>query len=117
MNPRLDRFDAIEGVYGVDKKTKGESWSMIFMAVFDMEVSAVDCIGKLLVYSPKQRMSALQCLNHPYFDEVKSRMNKTRKSAKKSKKQKREDVVPLDLFNWTEEEIHFAKLHKQKLRK
>jgi len=116
MNPRLDRFDVIDGVYGVDKKTKGESWSMIFMAVFDMEVSAVDCIGKLLVYAPDQRMSALQCLGHPYFDGVKSLMSKSRKNAKKGKKQKKESVVPLDLFHWTEEEIHFAKVNQQKLR-
>ena len=116
MNPGLEKFDVIEGVYGVDKKTKGQSWSMIFMAVFDMEVTAVDCSGKLLVYSPSDRMTAMQCLNHPYFDGVKSLMSKTRKSIKKSKKQKKENVVPLDLFKWTDEEIHFAKLHKQSLR-
>eukprot|EP00483_Globobulimina_turgida_P003189 UN03194 len=76
MNPSITQFDQIDGVYGVDKSTLGESFNMIFMGVMDMEESAVDLISKLLVYSPDERLTATQCLQHEYFDKIHSLMNK-----------------------------------------
>merc|ERR1712157_527219 len=112
-----DKFDSIDGVYGVDKTEKGESWSMIFCAVFDMEQTAVDLISEILVYSPDDRLTALECLNHEYFDNIKSLMNKSKKNAKKSKKMKKENIVPSNLFNWNDEEMQYAKANKEQLRR
>eukprot|EP00483_Globobulimina_turgida_P004567 UN04576 len=72
MNPAITQFGKIAGVYGVDETTVGESFNMIFMGVMDMEESAVDLISKLLVYSPDERFTATQCLQHAYFDKIQS---------------------------------------------
>jgi len=120
MNPSIDTFDAIDGVYGVDKNEKGESWNMIFCGVFEMEESAIEIISELLVYSPEDRLSALEALQHEYFDDVKNLINKSKKNitkkGKKNKKIKKENVIPLDLLKWTEDEIEFATKKKKELR-
>merc|ERR1712003_531701 len=66
MLPEIDQFDKIEGVYGVDKKTKGESWNMIFCGVMEMEESAIEIVSEILVYSPDKRLNGMECLNHFY---------------------------------------------------
>merc|ERR1712083_774843 len=113
MNPSIETFDRIEGVYGVEPTEQGESWNMIFMGVFGMEEAAIECVSELLVYSPDERLTALECLNHGYFDEVKALMNKCSKGVKKGKKMKKENVVPLDLFEWNDEEVLYAKSMKE----
>jgi glycogen synthase kinase 3 beta len=35
-----------------------------------MDPLALDLVGKLLVYSPTVRMTPMQALQHPYFDEL-----------------------------------------------
>ena len=117
MQPSTEPFDRIEGVYGVEPTEQGESWSMIFMGVFGMEEAAMECVSELLVYSPDERLTALECLNHEYFDEVKALMNKSRKGAKKGKKLKKVSVVPLDLFDWNDDEVLYAKSKKEELRR
>ena len=62
MNPSIKKFNKIDGIYGINKNTvKSESWSMIFCGVLYMEESAINLISKVLVYSPKKRLSALEC--------------------------------------------------------
>ena len=121
MHPGIDNFDKIDGVYGVDPETKGESWSMIFCGVMDMEEAAIDIVSQILVYSPSERLNGMQCINHAYFDDVKALMNKSKKSKKKAvknkKKMKKESVIPMDLFDWNEEEIQWAKDENIELRR
>eukprot|EP01083_Nonionella_stella_P151551 484401_1 len=110
MNPNIKTFDTIDGVYGLDKENAlGESWSMIFCGVFDMEDDAIDVISQLLQYSPQKRISLLDCLRHDYFEDLKDLMHKSIKKKKANKKIKKQDVVPPDLFDWNETEIRYAK--------
>ena len=40
-----------------------------------MEALALDLVSKLLVYSPNIRLTPLQALSHPYFDELRDENN------------------------------------------
>ena len=101
MNPNINKFDTIDGIYGVDNKCEGESWSMIFCGVFDMEETAINIIEEILVYSPDDRLTALECCTHEYFENL---------NVKKIKN------VPSDLFEWNQQEIKYAKENKEELR-
>ena len=102
MNPNINKFDEIDGIYGIDNTERGESWSMIFCGVFDMEESAQEIISEILVYSPDDRLTALECLTHEDFDKI-------------LKKKTKKINIPNDLFSWTEEEIKYAKENKEEL--
>eukprot|EP00053_Salpingoeca_punica_P014614 m.133093 g.133093 ORF g.133093 m.133093 type:complete len:386 (+) comp16503_c0_seq2:650-1807(+) len=73
-------------------KIKAHDWKTIFRGTA-LPV-AVELIGKMLVYSPQERVSMIECLLHPLFDEL-----------------RREDAQfngrPLpDIFNFTNDELH-----------
>ncbi|WVR06050.1 hypothetical protein IAU60_003078 [Kwoniella sp. DSM 27419] len=86
--------------YGVDKRGKtigGGSWNtgiklaknvgfsfpkrepVPFRSLFAETVpeSLVDCIRDLLLYNPKYRMTAAQCVDHPYFHETLPHLQRT----------------------------------------
>ena len=37
----------------------------------DLEDSGIDLLEKMLVYEPGKRISAIKCLEHPFFDDLK----------------------------------------------
>lgn len=75
----------------LDTDCAGESWEMLFCAVMDMPQDAIDLMAKILVYSPRKRLSAIECLTQAYFG-----------SLSKNEKYKH-------LFDWNEMEIMYAK--------
>jgi len=83
----------------LEKDELGESWDMIFCAVMDMPADGIELISKTLVYSPKRRMNALQCVSSPYFDELKEN----------------EKYKHLNLFKWNELEMKYAKANGVRL--
>merc|ERR1712129_225520 len=121
MDPSATVFNKIDGVYGVDKKTKGESWNRIFCGVMDMDDAAIDLISKILVYAPKERLNGMEAINHSYFDDVTALMKKSDKMKKKAlktkKKMKKENVIPNNLLDWNDEEIAWAAEHNLELRR
>lgn len=48
-------------------------WNKLFKNHVD--VVAIDLISKVLVYTPKERLSPVECLMHPYFNEVRNQKN------------------------------------------
>merc|ERR1711971_446381 len=86
MNP-----DYIEKQELLDRDEIGESWEMLFCAVMDMPQNAIELISKTLVYSPKERITALECLTETYFDDL------------------MENEAKKHLFDWNDLEIKYAK--------
>ena len=62
-----------------------------------MEALALDLVSKLLVYSPNIRLTPLQALCHPYFDELRDENNIKMMQIKKIN-------IP-DLFDFTRGKI------------
>jgi len=46
-------------------------------AVPDLDAQGLDLLGKILQYEPKRRLSAIEALKHPYFDELQQYQNRT----------------------------------------
>lgn len=83
---QLDRIVAILGTpkkedlpYKVDEKTwnliqKNELKKVNFRDLYpNFDEVAIDLLDKMLLYNPEKRFTALQCLHHPYFDEIKNK--------------------------------------------
>lgn len=47
----------------------GQDWKDVF-ADAEPEPAAVDLIKRMLVYSPEERISAIEACAHPYFDDL-----------------------------------------------
>lgn len=60
MNPNYTEFKF--------PQIKAHPWAKVFSK--RMPADAVDLVSKLLVYSPTQRMTALEAIRHPFFDEL-----------------------------------------------
>lgn len=65
MNPEYKEFKF--------PNIKPFQWSRLFKNTVD--ILAIDLIAKVLVYSPKERFSPLECLMHPYFNEIRNEKN------------------------------------------
>lgn len=61
-------------VMNPDYKRKGfpriepKAWDEIFKV--DPDIDALDLLSKMLVFEPDKRISAIDALTHPYFDEL-----------------------------------------------
>ncbi|CAG9313720.1 unnamed protein product [Blepharisma stoltei] len=66
-------------------------WNRVFKS--RTPVDAIDFVSRLLVYSPQLRPSALESLEHPFFDQLKDEATRLPNG----------DPLP-PLFNWTSEE-------------
>lgn len=70
---------------------KAATWQQVFKR--DLTPDVYDFISKLLIYEPNLRMKPLQCLLHPFFEELYLPQTKTPENK------------PLpELFNFTKEE-------------
>eukprot|EP01083_Nonionella_stella_P160363 524141_1 len=76
---------------------QGQSWDIVFCAVTDMPQDAIDLIQNILVYAPNTRWSALKCLKSQYFNRF------------QFEKHDNETFEKLQLFDWTDKEIKYAK--------
>ena len=61
MNPKYNQFDF--------PQIKPLPWKHVFRSRTPQE--ALDFIAELLVYEPNRRLSPIDALAHPYFDELK----------------------------------------------
>jgi glycogen synthase kinase 3 beta len=83
-------------------KIKAHDWKAVFHGT--ALPLAVELIGKTLVYSPNQRISLIECLLDPLFDELR------REDAQFT------DGRPLpQIFNFTKDELHINPLLSDKL--
>ena len=53
---------------------KSHPWNKVFRSRTPPE--AVDLISKVLVYNPERRLTPLEALLHPFFDELRERATK-----------------------------------------
>jgi serine/threonine protein kinase len=83
MNPNYNQFKF--------PFVKSNPWSKVFSGV---ETGALNFVNYLLKYSPSSRPQALECLAHPFFDEIKSQPSLAAIG-----------YPSLELFNWTEAEL------------
>jgi len=115
-NHYLDQLDRIVAIMGTPKKedlpykVDEKTWTMLrkndlkkvnlgdLYPNFD-EV-AIDLLEKMLLYNPEKRYTALQCLNHPYFNEIKN---------------KEELIVDCkEVFDWNFDNVKYTKETLQK---
>lgn len=71
---------------------KSHPWTKVFRSRTPPE--AVDLISKLLVYNPDKRLSPLEALLHPFFDELRDKNTKLPNG----------NPIP-DLFDFSKEEM------------
>jgi len=83
MNPNLKDFKV--------PAIKPHSWKKVFKPEVDPLV--IDLISKVLVYDPEKRLTPLEALLHPYFDELRSKNFSVPGK-----------TIP-ELFNFTKEEL------------
>jgi len=83
MNPNMKEF--------VFPQIKAYSWKKVFKQ--EVDPLAIDLISKVLCYSPHKRLTPLEALLHPYFDELRSRNFQMNGKS-----------IP-DLFNFSSEEL------------
>lgn len=94
MNPNYTEFKF--------PQIKAHPWSKVFSK--RMPQDAVDLIGKLLVYSPTKRMTALEGMSHAFFDELRDPACRLPNGR------------PLPpLFNWIPNELDKASAELQRL--
>jgi serine/threonine protein kinase len=103
MNPEYTKFKF--------PIVKCYTFKEIFKNRNDVPEEFIDLISKLLVYDPKIRLTPLQALMHPFFDEF--RIDKKYKfHFQKNIINKKEDILlPPKFFEFTPEEIQFDKMN------
>ncbi|MEW5299474.1 MAG: hypothetical protein WDW36_002489 [Sanguina aurantia] len=87
MNPNYTEFKF--------PQIKAHPWTKVFSK--RMPPDAVDLVSKLLQYSPQTRMTALQAMTHPFFDELRDGVTKLPNGR----------ALPV-LFNWLPGELSEA---------
>ncbi|CAG9317287.1 unnamed protein product [Blepharisma stoltei] len=83
MNPDYNQFKF--------PHVKSTPWRQVFKCENSQEV--IDFLSTILVYSPHLRPSALECLAHPFFDELRDEETRLPNGER-----------PTRLFDWTDEE-------------
>ena len=85
----LDQLDRIVAVLGTPKREElpyavyERTWARFQNNIIkkqnlsdlypNFDEIAIDLLEKMLLYNPDKRFNALQCLNHPYFDEIQNK--------------------------------------------
>lgn len=88
-NHYLDQLDRIFAVLGTPKRedlpynVEEKTWKLLQNNMAkklnlsdlypNIDEVAIDLLDKMLLYNPEKRFTALQCLHHPYFDEIKEK--------------------------------------------
>ncbi|MEW5312897.1 MAG: hypothetical protein WDW38_004495 [Sanguina aurantia] len=95
--PTRDEIHAMNPNYTEFKfpQIKAHPWTKVFSK--RMPPDAVDLVSKLLQYSPETRMTALQAMTHPFFDELRDGVTKLPNGR----------ALPV-LFNWLPGELSEA---------
>jgi len=73
---------------------KPSPWNVVFKSKVCQE--AIDITGKILMYEPHKRITPLETLLHPFFDEIKEENCKLNNG----------HSLPAKLFDFTKEEIN-----------
>lgn len=74
-------------------RIKKKEWNSIFPTTDKLLLSMID---QIMVYSPKDRLKAVEALSHPYFDELRDQATYTHIQAQYNLK---------DFFSFSEEEL------------
>lgn len=80
----------------------------------NLDSNGIDLIERILQFNPLKRPTADECLNHPYFDDLKhnSRITQLDFYIETLNKIYKKDTIPLSFEFENDKELNFAKLSK-----
>jgi len=95
-----------EAAHELAKSTKGEKGKNFADLLPNCPSEFIDLLYKILIYNPKKRLTAVEVMAHPAFDELRNKENLNNDTY----------VMP-NIFNFTQEEINGKKFNAELWKK